>query len=260
MAEPQNALIELVTLLNNQPEQVALFLDFDGTLVDLAPSPEAVVVPPDLPDLLDQLSRSLDGAMAIVTGREISEIDRFLKRADFVVAGSHGAVIRIDSAQEPILAENAPMLDQGLRQALAQMATRLGCLPEDKGYSVALHYRQAPENAPQLKAEIDTLLANEPSSFRPVVMTGKMVYEIKFDTYNKGTALDCLMKRSPFTGRRPVFIGDDVTDVYGFKQASALGGAGFSVGRAMSHASAMFDSALTVRDAIAQGVISSGRN
>jgi trehalose 6-phosphate phosphatase len=90
-------------------------------------------------------------------------------------------------------------------------------------------------------------------------MTGKMVYEIKFDTYNKGTALDCLMKRAPFTGRRPVFIGDDITDVYGFEKASALGGTGFSVGREMSHASAMFDSAQDVRNAIAQGLAYGGR-
>lgn len=259
MTESLNASGELINLLRNASEPLALFLDFDGTLVDLAPTPDAVVIPPDLPNLLEQLSRRLDGAMAIVTGREISEVDQFLGRADFIVAGSHGATTRVDPAADPIRAANAPMLDNALRQALAALARRLGCLAEDKGYSVAMHYRQVPENASELKHGIDALLANAADSFRPVVMTGKMVYEIKFDTYNKGTALDYLMKRSPFAGRRPVFIGDDTTDVYGFEHASALGGAGFSVGREMPHATAMFDSAQSVRDAIAQSVLNSGR-
>jgi trehalose 6-phosphate phosphatase len=259
MADLRNASSDLVEMLRNRPDQFALFLDFDGTLVDLATTPEAVIVPSMLPDHLDQLSRSLRGAMAIVTGREIVEIDRFLNRADFVVAGSHGATTRIDPHAEPIMAQGALMLDKQLRDALTQSAIRLGCLAEDKEYSVALHYRKAPESAVQLKMEIDALLSSLPVSARPSVMTGKMVYEVKFDTYNKGTALDCLMKRAPFAGRRPVFIGDDTTDVYGFEQASALGGVGFSVGRVMQHATAMFDSAQAVRDAIAKGVSNEGR-
>ncbi len=257
-ANAESANDQLVQLIREYPGQHALFLDFDGTLVDLAPTPESVRVPSALPGLLVQLNAALDGALAIVTGREIADIDQFLAGPEIVVAGSHGAIIRTEPGSQPELMPNAPMLDASLRSALGALANELGCLTEDKGFSVALHYRQAPEQASALKDRIDSLLDAHDDAFRPVVMTGKMVYEIKFDTYNKGTALDCLMKRSPFAGRRPVFIGDDTTDIYGFEQASALGGVGFSVGRSMSHASAMFDSARALRSALEKSL--HGRN
>lgn len=250
LAHSANANDQLVQLLREQAGQHALFLDFDGTLVDLAPTPDSVHVPCALPDLLVRLTAALNGALAIVSGREIADIDRFLARPEFIVAGSHGATIRAEPSGQPEVMPNAPMLDATLRTALNSLATELGCVAEDKGYSVALHYRQAPGQANRLKARIDALLTAQADAFRPVVMTGKMVYEIKFDTYNKGTALDCLMKRSPFAGRRPVFIGDDTTDIYGFERAHALGGIGFSVGRCMPHASAVFDSAQALRNTL----------
>ncbi|MBN8872271.1 MAG: trehalose-phosphatase [Rhodospirillales bacterium] len=206
--------------------QTALLLDFDGTLVDLAPRPDAVVVAPGLVDSLRELRAQLQDALAIVTGRPIETVDALLGDAPRAVAGEHGGVVRFaptaPAERPPLPAPPAEWL------ALAErlVAAYPGALLERKARGFALHYRAVPEAAPIFRDALLGLLAGQ-TQFQ--LLPAHMLWEIRPRGADKGRAVATLMQRPPFTGRIPVFIGDDVTDEDGMVVARQLGGAGYQV-------------------------------
>jgi trehalose 6-phosphate phosphatase len=211
----------------------ALFLDFDGTLVELAEAPDAIVVPQRLPLLLASLSRRLEGRLAVVSGRAIADLGRFLPLEGIAVSGSHGLELRFADGRGQ--AAPAPAGFEHVRESIAAFAARAsGLLLEEKPASLALHYRQAPEREEEVLAFVARLAAG--TGF--AVQRGKMVAELRPPGPDKGSALRSLLAEPPFAGARPVFVGDDLTDEDAFAAAAALGGDGILVGPARSTAAA----------------------
>lgn len=207
--------------------QAALFLDFDGTLIDIAPRPDAVIVPPDLPVLLGRLARSLDGAVAIVTGRAL-DVARALTGAPdpcpWTFAAEHGTVLAASHGIPP-LPEPAGPPREWRNRAAAFADARPGLLLEEKTYGFVLHFRAAPERAEEATAFLRQMA--EGSAFQ--VIPAHAAAELRPKGSDKGSAVDWMMRHAPFAGRVPVFIGDDVTDEDGMRAARAHGGAGYRV-------------------------------
>lgn len=213
--------------LTADPRQWALFLDFDGTLVDLAPTPDAIRVPPELPGLLRALSELYDGALAIMTGRGLADLDSHLGGLRFPAAGQHGAERRIDPRQ-PARPPDAKLL-AAARERLAAFANdEPGVLIEDKGGSIALHFRAAPAAGPAVRRIAERLVAEAGGALD--LMPGKCVLEIKSAGADKGGALEAFLEEPPFRGRRPLVLGDDRTDEAAFAVALRSGGAAVKVG------------------------------
>src|ERR1700733_5316639 len=192
-------------------DRCAILLDIDGTLLDLARTPREVWVPPGLAATLHALRERTRGALALVSGRSLNDIDLIFAPARFLAVGGHGAEMRISIGSEAV-ATHAPPMDQELKRRLAAIA-RLspGILLEDKGYSLALHYRLAPHAEKAIYEGVSLIRADLPNA--PIeVMPGKCVCEIKPSGFNKASGVIELMSHAPFKGRRPIFIGDDVTD------------------------------------------------
>src|SRR5215468_7763762 len=191
--------------------ETAVLLDVDGTLLDLMPTPREVWVPPGLAKTLKRLHERTDGALAFVSGRSINDLDLIFAPDQFPAVGGHGAEMRIEADADAVSA-HAPPLDKELKRRLAAIA-RLspGILLEDKGYSLALHYRLAP-HAERAIYEAISLIRKDLPDATIEVLPGKCVYEIKHVGFTKATGVRALMTRAPFSGRRPLFIGDDVTD------------------------------------------------
>lgn len=206
----------------------ALFLDVDGTLIEIAQSPDAVVVPARLPELLTELSACLGGALALVTGRSIETIDRLLEPAVLPVAGIHGAEIRLADGSIHGKAENEA-LDRISDHLKAFAQTREGLLIEDKGRAVAVHYRLAPEYGEEVERHVRALVESETAGLE--VQLGKMVVEIRPHGADKGRAMEFLLDQPAFAGRLPIMIGDDYTDEAAFRVANARGGRSVRVGR-----------------------------
>jgi trehalose 6-phosphate phosphatase len=205
------------------PEHMALFLDFDGTLVEIAATPEAIDIPPGLPGLLLRLSARLGGALAIVSGRPIPQLDEHLP-VPIAKVGNHGGAIRVDPAgpvEEPPL-PRPPLSWLGQAALLADAFP--GAFVEGKEHGFVLHYRQAPEAAAMAQGLLESLVAEAPDDF--TLMPARMAWEVKPRAVSKGTAVAALLARAPFAGRTPVFIGDDVTDEAGMAAARAAGGLG----------------------------------
>lgn len=210
------------------PEQTAFFFDFDGTLVELAPTPDGVLVRDDMLALLGELRRLTHGAVAIVSGRGIESIDAFLGMPDLPVAGLHGAERRDANGDTQRVGFNDQRLLH-MEQVLAEVVrTHPGMLLEIKGAALALHYRNAPEHEPVAR-EATTRLAGEFAQAY-VLQPGKMVYEIKPKDVDKGRALRAFLDEPPFAGRSPVFAGDDLTDEKGFAVVNAQRGLSIKVG------------------------------
>jgi trehalose 6-phosphate phosphatase len=205
--------------------KAALFLDFDGTLVEIAPRPEAVRVAAGLGPLLAAARRRLDGALAVVSGRPIADIDRLLAPLRLVAAGVHGLEVR-DAPDGPIDAATSAAALAAVRAALAA-AGLPGVRIEDKRLAVAVHYRDAPALGPGVAALLEAAIAPHPSLH---LVAGKMVVEVKPHGSDKGTALVNFLARPPFKDRVPVMIGDDVTDEDAFRAALAAGGRAIKVG------------------------------
>jgi trehalose 6-phosphate phosphatase len=205
----------------------ALFLDFDGTLVELAESPDAIRVPEGLRPLLQRLSERLDGRVALVSGRAIEDLDRHLGPSGIAVSGSHGLELRFADGSEV-----APAVPAGLDAAQAELAAFVAADPrllvEEKPASVALHFRRAPERAGEAEALAAVLAERSGLAVQP----GKMVVELRPHGADKGDALRRLMREPPFAGARPLFMGDDLTDEHAFRAAAELGGGGILVGAA----------------------------
>ncbi len=216
----------------------ALFLDFDGTLVDIAPTPDAVVLEPSLHSALGDLAGQLDGALAIVSGRPIAELDHFLAPLRLAAAGVHGQEMRAADGSRKDL---SPDLDfAALRQAVDSLTGRHpALLLEDKGYALALHTRAAPELAAECLAILAPLVEADPAL---ALLKGHCVFEIKAAGVDKGLALRRFMQEPPFAGRKPLFVGDDTTDEDGIAAAQALGGLGVRIGAATSGATVKLES------------------
>src|SRR5471032_474375 len=231
-------------------DQTALLLDIDGTLLDLAPTPREVWVPPDLASTLTRLLERTSGALALVSGRSLNDIDLIFAPEQFPAVGGHGAEMRI-SADSEAVATHAPPMDKELKWWLAVIAKLSpGILLEDKGYSLALHYRLAPHAEKAIYEAVSLIRADLPSS--PIeILPGKCVCEIKHSGFTKATGVRELMTHEPFKGRRPIFIGDDVTDETVFAIMPELDGLAFSVGRRAHGVAGHFDEPRDVREWLA---------
>ncbi|MES3002868.1 MAG: trehalose-phosphatase [Pseudomonadota bacterium] len=227
----------------------ALFLDFDGSLVDLAPQPEDVVVPSSLVATLAELNTFLGGAVAVISGRPIEQIDAFLHPLRLPVAGVHGAEHRgLDGVITRLMTQPLEEVEDAASQLAAQHP-RLRI--ERKRGSLALHFRQAPE----LEALcVDTLQGAVSRSPGLELLRGKMVVEAKPGGATKGRAIEAFMQEPPFQGRVPVFIGDDTTDEPGFSAVQRMGGQGVKVGEGPTVASQRLESPAMLRDQLQQAM------
>ncbi|WP_380711105.1 trehalose-phosphatase [Sinirhodobacter huangdaonensis] len=205
------------------PAHASLFLDFDGTLVGIAPRPDAVVVPPGLAAHLRRLSDAFDGALAIVSGRSLPELARFLDGFEGLLVGSHGAEAR---GMTPPLA-HAPAGIGAVQAALSAFAAREGLLYEPKTLGGAVHFRDRPAAGAAVAAFADALAAASPGF---AVQPAKMAFELKPEGASKDRALAALAALPAFAGRAPVFLGDDATDEPALAWAGAQGGFGVKVG------------------------------
>lgn len=210
----------------------ALFLDFDGTLVDLAPQPEEIVVPPELITLLQRIQQESDGALAIVSGRPLDQLDFFLAPLRLPAAGVHGAERR--TADGRILQQPVPDVHHLRERLLPLVESHPGLQLELKRGALALHYRHAAHLEQRCVETMMDALRHEPGF---TLLHGKMVVEAK-PHINKGDAVAAFLHEAPFRGRRPVFIGDDVTDEAGFAiaQGEVFGGLGIKIGAGPSQA------------------------
>lgn len=208
------------------PPETALFLDLDGTLLEVADTPSAVAVDDALRGRLMALARRLDGAVALVSGRAIAELDRLFAPLVLPAAGQHGLEWRDGSGS--LQCHPSPALAPALLSELqAFVSTHPGTLLESKGASFALHFRGRPEAG----RAIATLMANTAGVAGPgwEVLQGKMVAEVRPAGLHKGDGIRRLLADPPFAGRQPVFVGDDWTDEDGFVAVNALGGMSVAV-------------------------------
>ena len=239
--------------LGGRESTCALFLDVDGTLLDIATSPEAVFVPHELRGALESLHERLGGALALVSGRTVDNLDRLFAPLRLPASGGHGAQWRAwpDAA---LYSEVETGLVVPIRERLYSLAAKhAGVLVEDKGWSIALHYRAAPTAREPLAAALHELL-NDPEAAGLRLLPGKMVFEVLPQGCDKARAITRLLAEPPFAGRRPVFIGDDVTDEPALVKASELGGLALSVGYLLPGADAAFADPAAVRAALIAAV------
>jgi trehalose 6-phosphate phosphatase len=231
------------------PKKIAILLDVDGTLIEIGPSPFEVYIADDLRASLARLFGLTSGALALVSGRPIRDLDMLFAPLKLPVVGGHGAEMRV--CGETVVT-SAQSLSPELRRQLAQVAMLdPGIEVEDKGYSLALHYRKAPQHEEWLLHQIAAKCAAFPGEATEV-LPGKAMFEVKRPAVNKGESVRRLMKLAPFAGRMPVFIGDDVTDESAFEVLPDLGGMGFSVTRQFPGLVGIFESPEQVRGALQQ--------
>lgn len=215
-------------LPSGQIEDWALFLDIDGTLLDIAPTPDQVVVPTSLGVDLAALDKILQGAIALISGRTLPSIDRIFHPLHLAAAGQHGAEIRLPRSTVACTEISSAAL-QRLRKQIERAVLRVpGIVIEDKGLGLAVHYRQAPTAQGELLQSITEVLAGYANEFE--VLHGKMVIEIKSGAANKGRAVATFMQHRPFADRVPIFVGDDRTDEDGFAVVTQFGGCAIRVG------------------------------
>ncbi len=204
----------------------ALLLDLDGTLLDLAATPDSVVVPPGLTDALRTVKVQLGGALAIITGRAIETVDALLGDVPHAVAGEHGGAVRSapdTSIERPDLKPPPrSWLDRGAMLEAAHPGSKF----EQKPRGFGLHFRLAPESGPAIHAALSSLVEGSADFW---LMPGHMMWEVRPRGVDKGDAVISVMRHAPFHGRLPVFIGDDVTDEDGMRVARSMGGAGLRV-------------------------------
>ncbi|KKC37455.1 hypothetical protein WH87_13115 [Devosia epidermidihirudinis] len=208
--------------------QLAIFTDFDGTLVDLADAPDQIDVPESLAAQLERAIRDLDSAFAVITGREIADIDRYLAPLHLPIAGAHGTQRRrADGVIEEVDMAHVVAAEEIAHSIAPLIEANPGLVLEAKEGSVALHYRQSPELETAARIAMEDAV-NGVTDF--TIVPGKMVFEARARGISKGTALRAFMREEPFLGRTPIFIGDDITDEDGFIAAQELGGVGIKLG------------------------------
>ena len=230
--------------------RVAVLLDVDGTILDLAPTPREVVVPHSLRETLQRLCERTGGAVALVSGRPISELDLLFSPLALPAIGGHGAELRVTAGKTPE-APRLPPLDPEIKRRFAAVAEAgPGIILEDKGYSLALHYRLAPDKEQLVREAAVKIAASVNGAIE--LLPGKLVVEVKQPGVTKATAVRELMRYPPFAGRHPIFIGDDVTDLSVFEIIPALSGTGISVGRIVRGIEYYFERPSDVRDWLEQ--------
>jgi trehalose 6-phosphate phosphatase len=209
-------------------QESAFFLDVDGTLLEIKPRPEDVVADEVLTRLLKGLQEKAGGALALVSGRRIDDVDRIFSPLKFACAGLHGAEMRFpDGSFVRLEADGSEALARARSQCKDFIAENPGARLEDKGAALALHFRERPDLEGKVLAFAQSLAGG---GF--AVQEGKMVAELKDARASKGNAIKLFLSQPPFAGRRPVFIGDDVTDESGFQLVNVLGGVSVRVGSA----------------------------
>lgn len=205
----------------------ALFLDVDGTILGFADTPDGVAVSKHLRQVLRRLEACLNGAVALISGRSIEDLDQIFGPLKLPAAGLHGLERRDTRGDLHILGEAEAL--EHLRQPFADLAaSKKGVMLEDKGRTLAVHYRRAPDEAEDVRKKVEGLV--RPSARELRIIHGKMVSEVKPRHADKGSAILAFMDETPFAGRVPVFIGDDVTDEDGFAAVNALDGHTIRVG------------------------------
>jgi trehalose 6-phosphate phosphatase len=244
------AIQQLVHRLTREPDRWALFLDIDGTLLDLATTPDAIQVPLSLPRDLDAVSARLGQALALVTGRSLSYADGLFSPFTFPIAGLHGAEMRTSDGERSVAAET-PTFSALKQRLVEQTAWMEGVLIEDKGAAVAAHYRLAPA----YNTALEKIMLEFAERAGPdwVLQPGKMVFEIRPARASKGDAVAVYLEQPAFAGRLPITIGDDLTDESMFALANARGGHSIRVG-SLSRAScalARAPSPSSIRSALA---------
>lgn len=203
----------------------ALFFDLDGTLLDIAATPDAVIVPGDLVADLSAAAARLGGALAIVSGRDLREIDELLDPLRFPASGEHGAVVRLPGGSRDEVALRVP--DDWIAGLRHLERTCPGVLIELKKHNIVAHYRNAPAHEAAVRTAVSELIARDFNSFE--LLEAKMAVEIRPRAVTKARAVDRLMEVAPFAGRVPVFVGDDTTDRDGFAAAVERGGIALDV-------------------------------
>ena len=228
MTSPDNLSVDAPVLPPPSREilvDASLFLDFDGTLAEIAPHPGAVVVENRLRTLLARLDATLDGRIAIVSGRPVSQLQQLLGLTTLSMAGSHGTELYWPdgTSSQP---ERPESLGPVIQEFTRLQKAHLGIVIERKPFGVALHYR----GEPQAEAACRQLATSLAASTELTLQAGKMVFELRLPGADKGAALKSLMARPNLAGTLPVFIGDDDTDEPAFRAVAELGGAGILVG------------------------------
>lgn len=210
-----------------RPGRFALFLDVDGTLIDIAPTPDSVIIPPGLPALLKQAKARFGGALALLSGRAIDWLDRRLDAGSLPIGGLHGLERR--DAHGKVERIVTPVFMQQAREDIAAFAyDHPLLLVEDKGLSIALHYRENPGQENAVRLLMQDLAQRSTGTMQAIA--GKYLYELRTIGADKGTALAAFMTAAPFHDRIPVFFGDDRTDEDGFKVVTATGGVAVAIG------------------------------
>jgi trehalose 6-phosphate phosphatase len=231
--------------------ECAILLDVDGTILDMAPEPWAVEVPASLRDTLARLITLTDGAVALVSGRSLDDLHQLFSPLRLPAVGGHGAEILLPANDKVHQRRSAP-LDEKLRRKLATAADiGSGILVEDKGYSVAVHYRLAPDLERVVYETVSTICAGAHSASIEI-LPGKYVLEVKPTGFSKGKGVRDLMSYRPFAGRYPIFIGDDITDESVFAIIPEYGGRSYSVGRYVAGNVGYFEAPSTVRHWLAR--------
>ena len=210
--------------------RTAVFLDVDGTLLGFKDHPDDVVADPPLRRLLERLHDAAGGALALVSGRTIADLDRIMAPLVLPAAGTHGAELRFADGRREAVAGAA--LDDVQPALAAFVAAHPGTLLENKGAAIAVHYRRAPDLHDRIVGLLEGAVARDDL----MIQRGKMVAEIKHRATNKGTAIATMMAGAPFAGRLPLFIGDDLTDEHGFDTVNRLGGMSIKVGEGQTTA------------------------
>ena len=206
------------------PAKTALFLDVDGTLLGFKERPGDVVADGGLRETLEKLRAATDGALALISGRTVEDLDRIMAPLVLSAGGTHGAEMRWPDGR--CEAMDAAALSQLRPLVRAFVDARKGLVLEDKGAALAVHFRQAPMREDEISRFLEDAVAGQGL----MVQHGKMVADVKSSRGSKGKAIEMFMEAAPFAGRVPLFIGDDLTDEHGFDSVNALDGVSIKVG------------------------------
>ena len=215
------------TFIRDEP--LALFLDVDGTLLEIAATPDLVRVPASLRNTLQITCERAQGAFALISGRSIDDLDRLFSPCVFPASGKHGLEVRLPSGEVIRPSIDPSMLDRARGWLTLLQKESRGLLLEDKGISLAMHCRLAPKLAPEVEMVMDEMCAELGEAF--IVRPGKCVYELMPRGFDERTAIQLFMKEPEFAGRTPVFVGDDPTDEVGFMAVNEMGGHSIRVGK-----------------------------
>src|SRR5688572_8694224 len=209
-------------------ERLALFLDVDGTLLEIAATPDRVRVPASLRNTLQLSWQREHGAFALISGRSLDDLDELFSPCVFPASGKHGLEVRLPSGKVIRPEMDPSVLDRARHWLGLLQKDNRGLLLEDKGIALAMHYRLAPKLAPQVEVAMNGMVAELGEAF--IVRPGKCVYELMPRGFDERSAIQLLMKEREFAGRTPVFVGDDLTDEVGFQAVNEMGGHSIRVG------------------------------